>query len=150
MYPEVKSYHLKTAFFWWMEEQDPSIWKTNEATREELFSSLLQKLSSFVAAGVLPHYFIRTVNLHCMPQGMEKFGLIFRVTQTSKTWIKKIRERQSVATVNRVDTESCSIQFSRQYSSKQKKLPERQRSNSCPQRKRRFSLPLVRERFLTR
>jgi len=119
LYPELKSYHLKTAFFWWMEEQDPSLWETNEVTREELFSSLNQKLLSFVATGFLPHYFIRTVNLHCMPPGMEKFGLICQVTHISKAWINKIRERQCVATVNRVDTDSCSIQFSRRYSSTQ-------------------------------
>ena len=95
--PGLKSYHLLTAFLWFMEEQDPSSWYQRETQEENVlgdkdmdtlvdnleldwtssFSTILKPLetriilakllwyvSRLLRSGRLPHYFIKTVNLH--------------------------------------------------------------------------------------
>ena len=62
----LKSYHFLTLFFWFMEQNDPTIWiQTNWS--ETSFKSILSKLMLFVAEALntanIPHYFIRSVNL---------------------------------------------------------------------------------------
>ena len=149
-YPEFKSYHLKTAFYWWMEEQDASIWEAVQPKREELLESLIHKLQFFIASGELPHYFIRTVNLHCMAPGISRIRFICHLANTSKSWIRRVRKKRNTVTVNSIYEDSYSIKF-RRVSTKPKHAAERIiRPTSCPQRERSFSFIRMRERLETK
>eukprot|EP00092_Neocalanus_flemingeri_P062339 GFUD01075194.1.p1 GENE.GFUD01075194.1~~GFUD01075194.1.p1 ORF type:complete len:809 (-),score=151.58 GFUD01075194.1:65-2260(-) len=63
-YSGLKSYHILTLFFWFMERQDPRLWEENG---DFPFNTKLTSLLKFVAESLhrnfIPHYFIRTINL---------------------------------------------------------------------------------------
>ena len=87
--PGLKSYHMLTAFLWFMEQQDPSCWDeaveqgweeghentlvdniqldtyiSGNRQTKEILVNLLNHVICLLRSGRLPHYFIRTVNLH--------------------------------------------------------------------------------------
>eukprot|EP00092_Neocalanus_flemingeri_P070482 GFUD01086523.1.p1 GENE.GFUD01086523.1~~GFUD01086523.1.p1 ORF type:complete len:510 (-),score=90.62 GFUD01086523.1:100-1572(-) len=111
VYPELKSYHMKTAFYWWMEEQDPSQWEAAHLTSENLLDSLIQKLMIFIKTGNLPHYFLPAVNL--LPiSAFQRFRILTKVTLASKTWLRKIRK--PTVTINSAQGANFSIEYKRQ------------------------------------
>lgn len=57
----LSSYHIKTAMFWTLEEEEPSAW--SEESTLELFFRVLKKLLGFLKDGYCPHYFIPNHNL---------------------------------------------------------------------------------------
>ena len=59
--PFVKSYHLKTLLFYFMETKSTQYWK--ETSAESVFLQLLQMLSEAFMNRQCPHYFIRELNL---------------------------------------------------------------------------------------
>ena len=66
IYSGLKSYHMLTLFFWFMERQDPTHWEDiGDFTFS--FNTRLTSLLKFVAESLhsdcIPHYFIRTINL---------------------------------------------------------------------------------------
>ena len=63
IHPDIQSYHMKTAFYWWLEEQDPSQWEWEFSPTNALIDSLIEKVKFFLSSGHLPHYFIPSVNL---------------------------------------------------------------------------------------
>eukprot|EP00092_Neocalanus_flemingeri_P004763 GFUD01005128.1.p1 GENE.GFUD01005128.1~~GFUD01005128.1.p1 ORF type:complete len:527 (-),score=94.85 GFUD01005128.1:95-1675(-) len=158
VYPEMKTYHMKTAFYWWMEEQDPSQWEETNPTREDLLESLIQKVKFFIMSGNLPHYFIPTVNL--LPvSSYQRFRILTSFTILAKNWIKKVRTK--TVTINSASGETIAIKLKRRESqTKAPKLHERNFTSSRPRidrsisaqvpRVRTFSMEGVRKRFFTR
>ena len=61
VYPGLKTYHLKTLFYWEMEKHSLSYW--NEEDCDEMFLTLLTKLQCCIAENYLSHYWIDGVNL---------------------------------------------------------------------------------------
>ena len=61
----LKSYHMLTLFFWFMEEKQPYVWAKQagyEVSFKTIFSSLLMFVSEALKNGYIPHYFIRYKN----------------------------------------------------------------------------------------
>jgi hypothetical protein len=62
----LKSYHMLTLFFWFMEMVDPAMWQQVDKSPPS-FSTTMSSLLKFVAESLqtkyIPHYFIRTINL---------------------------------------------------------------------------------------
>ena len=57
----LETYHLKTIFFWLLEEIEPNVWCENN--RAVIFYLLMDKLFSHLKEHKLPHYFIPQNNL---------------------------------------------------------------------------------------
>ena len=58
---KLESYHLKTAFMHYMEE-NPSNW-AGESSLEEHFVGFLQKMQMYLEKSYLPHYWLPSINL---------------------------------------------------------------------------------------
>jgi len=61
-FPKLSNYHIKTLMLWECEHQ-PQSWWSKESSLVRLCSSLLQKLSGWVADRHCPHYFLDSCNL---------------------------------------------------------------------------------------
>eukprot|EP00092_Neocalanus_flemingeri_P064604 GFUD01078426.1.p1 GENE.GFUD01078426.1~~GFUD01078426.1.p1 ORF type:complete len:982 (-),score=180.67 GFUD01078426.1:82-3027(-) len=63
----LKSYHMLTLFFWFMEEEQTDIiWGKEDSCNKSfksIFLSLMKFVSKALSEGNIPHYFIRSINL---------------------------------------------------------------------------------------
>ena len=71
--PFLKSYHIKTIFFTYMEKTTEEYWK--ETSLERTIIDFLEKLDCTMKSGICPHFFIPSVNLwgeQILGRGAEK------------------------------------------------------------------------------
>ena len=68
--PFMKTYHLKTLFFYFMETKSSEYW--NESLENDIFYELLWMLSEALMNKECPHYFIHELNLWESPDLTEK------------------------------------------------------------------------------
>ena len=95
-YPEYKSYHMKTTFNWWMEEQELDTWEEGKGqlkTSAELLDSLVRKFKSFISNSYLPHYFLSSVNLMPTSEPVRAMLMMVFSIMSAKAWKKKIGNR---------------------------------------------------------
>ena len=58
-----KSYHLKTAFLWTVEETDPQLWDEAENNMLLCIKKIWTKMCCFYSGGFIPNYFLREQNV---------------------------------------------------------------------------------------
>merc|ERR1712126_516851 len=87
----LKSYHMLTIFYWFMETKSPSFWKNESSCIFEVtLRHLLLYASDKLESGHIEHYFIRTINLVDRIPPLNSAGDVREEMKKTSSYLKTI------------------------------------------------------------